>query len=265
MKQSILSHLPTNHPWAENIHWHDTIDSTNNEAKRLGAAGAPHGTVVIAGHQAGGRGRMGRSFHSPADLGLYLSVILRPNCAATELMHLTCAAAVAACHAVADTTDLWPNIKWTNDLVFAFKKLGGILTELSFHADGTINYAIVGIGINCNHTAADFPPELQHMAASIAMCTGNPVDCSRLAAQLIHQLYDMDQSLLLKKDLIMKLYRVRCMTLGREVAIHHFNEIRYGTAMDVDLDGGLIVRFSDGHKETVAAGEVSVRGMYGYM
>lgn len=265
MVQEILSHLPENHPWSRSIHWFDSIDSTNTKAKALAASGAPHGTVIVAGHQSGGRGRMGRSFHSPAGLGLYLSVILRPECPPAELMHLTCAAAVAACLAVAEETDLWPNIKWTNDLVFAFKKLGGILTELSFNADGTVNYAIVGIGINCNHRRQDFPPELQDMAASIAMCTRKPVDRCRLAAQLIRKLWDMDQALLREKNLIMNMYRVRCMTIGREVAIHRFQEVRHGTAMDVDLDGGLVVRFEDGHTETVAAGEVSVRGMYGYM
>jgi BirA family biotin operon repressor/biotin-[acetyl-CoA-carboxylase] ligase len=265
MVQEILSHFPENHPWTRNIHWFDTIDSTNTKAKTMAASGAPHGTVIVAGHQSGGRGRMGRSFHSPAGLGLYLSVILRPECLPTELMHLTCAAAVAACHAVAAETDLRPSIKWTNDLVFGFRKLGGILTELSLSANGTVNYAIVGIGINCNHRLPDFPPELQEMAASLAMHTGKPVDRCRLAAQLIRQLYDMDRGLLRDKGGIMDLYRAGCMTLGREVSIHRFEEVRHGTAMDVDDDGGLVVRFPDGHTETVAAGEVSVRGMYGYL
>ena len=91
MKHEILSYLPPDHPWANRIHYFDTTDSTNTQAKKMAAAGAPHGTVLIAGHQTGGRGRMGRSFHSPAGLGIYLSVILRPNCDPQDLMHLTCA------------------------------------------------------------------------------------------------------------------------------------------------------------------------------
>lgn len=265
MVQEILAQLPENHPWAQNIHWFDTIDSTNTRAKAMAASGAAHGTVILAGQQTGGRGRMGRSFHSPAGLGLYLSVILRPECPPTKLMHLTCAAAVAACQAVAEEAELRPGIKWTNDLVFGFRKLGGILTELSLNANGAVNYAIVGIGINCNHSRQDFPPELQEMAASVAMYTGKPVDRCRLAAQLIRQLCDMDRDLLRDKAGIMALYRAGCMTLGREVSIHRFEEVRHGTATDVDDDGGLVVRFSDGHTETVAAGEVSVRGMYGYL
>ena len=141
MKQRILDHLPRNHPWAGNIHYFDTIDSTNTEAKRLAAAGAPHGTVLIAGHQTGGRGRMGRSFHSPAGLGIYLSVILRPECAPGDLMHLTCAAAVAMCDAVENAAGFRPGIKWTNDLVYGKRKLGGILTELAFGSSGRVDYA----------------------------------------------------------------------------------------------------------------------------
>ena len=266
MIQNILSHLPPEHPWASRIHYHDTIDSTNNEAKRLAAEGAPHGTVVIAGHQTGGRGRMGRSFHSPTGLGLYLSVILHPDCAPGELMHLTCAVAVAACAAIDLETGLHPGIKWTNDLVFAFKKLGGILTELSLDpGSGRVNYAVVGIGINCGHTPSDFPPELRDMAASIAMFTGNPVDRGTLAARLIRELCAMDGLLLSRKKTVIDLYRVNCVTIGREVSIHRFEEVRHGTAVDVDDDGGLVVRFPDGHTETVAAGEVSIRGMYGYV
>ena len=265
MKQQILSHLPRNHPWAENIHWYDTIDSTNNEAKKLGTAGAPHGTVVIAGQQTGGRGRMGRSFHSPAGLGIYLSVILRPDCLPADLMHLTCAAAVAMCEAVEASAGFRPGIKWTNDLVCGKRKLGGILTELSFGAAGKVDHAVVGIGINCNHTAEDFPPELQNMAGSLSMFATHPVDPAQVAAAMMSALEIMSHDLLPKKNAIMNRYRTDCVTIGKEVSVHRFEEVRHGIATDVDNDGGLVVRFADGHAETVTAGEVSIRGMYGYL
>ena len=265
MKQEILSHLPPNHPWAETLHWFDTIDSTNTEAKRLAAVGARHGTVLIAGHQTGGRGRMGRSFHSPAGLGIYLSVILRPDCSPAELMHLTCATAVSMCDAVDAAAGFRPGIKWTNDLVHGKRKLGGILTELSLNADGTVNYAIIGIGINCRHTTADFPEELRDMAGSLSMVTGVSADTAKVAAAMIDALYSMDQCLLGEKAAIMDRYRADCVTIGQEVSVHRFEEVRHGTALGVDDAGGLTVRFEDGHTETVAAGEVSIRGMYGYL
>ena len=169
----ILGFLPDSHPWASTIICVGTIASTNTHAKNLAADGAPHGTVLIANHQTGGRGRMGRSFHSPAGSGIYLSVILRPDHLPGELMHLTCAAAVAMCDAVERCCGLRPGIKWTNDLVVGKRKLGGILTELSIDPKtGLVDYAIVGIGINCCHGSYDFPRELEAIAtAHLAMPT----------------------------------------------------------------------------------------------
>ena len=265
MKQRILSHLPRNHPWAEQIFYFDSIDSTNTYAKQLAAAGAAHGTVIIADHQTGGRGRMGRSFHSPAGLGIYLSVILRPDGSPTELMHLTCATAAAMCDAVEAAAGFRPGIKWTNDLVSGKRKLGGILTELALNGDGAVNYAIVGIGINCLHTAGDFPVELRDMAASLAMIANAPVDPAKVAAAMIGALETMSRSLLSEKAAIMDRYRRDCVTLGKAVSVHRFDQVRHGTAIGLDDDGGLEVCFDDGHRETVAAGEVSIRGMYGYL
>ena len=265
MKQRMLSHLPQNHPWAGHIHYFDAIGSTNDEAKARAASGAPHGTVVIARQQTGGRGRMGRSFHSPAGLGIYLSVILRPECAPAVLMHLTCAAAVAMCDAVEAAAGFRPGIKWTNDLVSGKRKLGGILTELSLNANGTVNYAVVGIGINCLHTPDDFPEELRDMAGSLSMVAGECVEPSRVAVAMIDALYHMDQSLLTRKTAIMDRYRADCVTVGKDVSIHRFEEVRHGTAVSIDDEGALLVRFPDGHTEAIAAGEVSIRGMYGYV
>ena len=130
MKEQIQSLLHTECPWRDTLYWYPVTDSTNTQAKLLAKQGAVHGTVLIAGRQTRGRGRMGRDFHSPADSGLYLSVILRPNCKPEQMMHLTCVAAVAACRAVYQVSGLTPGIKWINDLVLQNKKLGGILTEL---------------------------------------------------------------------------------------------------------------------------------------
>ena len=262
MKHEILSHLPGNFPWQ--VNWYDTVDSTNTKAKALARDGVPHGTVLIAGAQTAGRGRMGRSFASPAGLGLYLSVILRPGCKAEELMHLTCAAGVAACDAVLSVSGCRPGIKWINDLVAEKKKLCGILTELSVDAGtGLVSYAVIGIGINCNHRPEDFPPELRDIAVSLKTVTGKAVEISRLAAALITALYAMDQTLLSGRDAMMARYRADCVTLGQQVRVIG-QETRNATALDVDQAGGLVVRYENGDIETVSSGEVSVRGLFGY-
>lgn len=244
------------------IHHFDTLDSTNTKAKAMALEGAPRGTVVVAEHQTGGRGRLGRSFDSPTG-GIYMSMILRPNCPPTQLMHLTCAVAVAVCDAVEQTLSLRPQIKWINDLVFDGKKLGGILTELSINPKtGLVDFAIIGIGLNCNRTVKDFPVELRSMACSASMITGRPVDKDVLLAQILQALNHMELS---EKTDILQKYRQDCITLGKEVVVLRGETQRQGVAVDINTEGALLVTFEDGHTETVDSGEVSVRGLCGYI
>ena len=265
MLTSILSKLPSGFPWRDSILYFDTIDSTNTRAKVLAAQGAPHGTVLIADRQTGGRGRMGRSFHSPGGKGVYLSVILRPHCQAAQLMHLTCATAVATCNAMEFAENLRPGIKWTNDLVVGKKKLGGILTELSLCNDGSVEYAVVGIGINCSQTNQDFPEEIRSIATSLSTVVGHSVDRGKIAAAVILHLQQIMDTILTQKNVIMEHYRRDCITIGKEISVHSPTLVRHGTAIGVDDDGALLVAFPDGHTETVNSGEVSIRGMYGYL
>ena len=245
------------------LHRFETIDSTNTYLKQLAEAGAEGGTAVIAHSQTGGRGRLGRSFHSPAGSGIYLSYLLRPNCKPEGLMHLTCAVAVAMCDAVEKATGLRPGIKWTNDLVWQKRKLGGILTELGFE-NGLVSYAVVGIGINCTQTEEDFPRELRSIATSLSAVSGKAVDMAELEEQMLAALQTMAESLDRKED-ILRRYRSDCVTLGQQVCVVRADEVTYGTALDVDGDGALVVRFEDGSVRAVSSGEVSVRGMYGYL
>ena len=261
----ILSYLPESYPWRREFHYLDTVDSTNDRLKALARQGAPHGTVLIAGQQTGGHGRLGRTFQSPQGLGVYLSILLRPDCLPGELMHLTCATGVAMCDAVERAAAFRPGIKWTNDLVWQRKKLGGILTELGLRTTGHVDYAIVGIGINCCQQAADFPPELREMAASLSMAAGRPISRTHLAAAMMHSLAVMADNLLTGKDAMLEQYRRDCITIGQDISLVRGDEIRFGRALDVDGDGALVVAFPDGHVEAVSSGEVSVRGMYGYV
>lgn len=265
MDYLILSDLlPQTHPWGKTIYCYDSLPSTNTLAKALAAQGAPEGTVIIAKEQTGGRGRMGRSFSSPAGLGLYLSVILRPDCAPGELMHLTCAAGVASADAVEKAAAFRPKIKWANDLVFGKQKLGGILTELGFDGKGKVAWVVIGIGINCLHDSLDFPEDIRSIATSLSMAASRNIAPVDLAAHLIQQLYEMRQNLSDAKS-IMARYRIDCITLGQEICLNRAGLISYGKALAVNDDASLTVEFSDGSTETVASGEVSIRGMYGYL
>ncbi len=266
MKEQILSLLSKEYPWKEHFHWLEETDSTNDRLKAMARQGAPHGTVLIADRQSGGHGRMGRSFHSPGGVGIYFSILLRPQCAPGELMHLTCATAVAMCNAVEAAAGFRPGIKWTNDLVHQKRKLGGILTELGLSAKGTVDYAIIGIGINCCQQQADFAEDIRQIAGSLSMVTGRKIDRAQVAAAMMEALWQMDKMLLTEKARILKAYQNDCITIGQEVSLLQVGkEVRHGKAVDMDDEGALIVAFADGHRETVNSGEVSVRGMYGYL
>ena len=264
MKNKILSHLTTECPWRDTLYWYPQTDSTNTQAKLLAKNGAPQGTVLVAGNQTAGRGRMGRTFQSPDGKGVYLSVILRPGCSPAELMHLTCAVGAAMVGAVEAACGLRPQIKWINDLVVEGKKLGGILTELSF-AKGCVDYAVVGVGINCLQTQADFPEEIADIATSLSMVRGTPVRPEKLAAAMVEALWKMEKTLLTDKARWMADYKANCLTLGKDIQVLRDGQFLPGKALDIDADGGLVVRYTDGSVETVASGEVSVRGMYGYV
>lgn len=264
-REEILAHLPDPFPWRESLIAMDCVDSTNTRLKALAAQGAPHGTVLVADQQTGGRGRRGRGFSSPSGMGVYLSALLRPSCPPGKLMHLTCAVAEAMCHAVESTAGIRPGIKWTNDLVIGGRKLAGILTELSLEAEsGTVDYAVVGIGVNCCQTLSDFPEEIRETATSLKLVTGRETDRNAMAAAMISALHTMDGTLLSHQAEILDAYRRDCITLGREVVLLRGEERRYGTALSVDDAGALVVQFADGSREAVSSGEVSVRGMYGY-
>ena len=230
MEQEIRAFLPAEYPWTDRFHYFDTIDSTNNYLKKLAAEGAPHGTVAVANCQTGGKGRLGRSFQSPGGVGVYLSILLRPECPPEELMHLTCAVGVAMCDAVEQAAGIRPGIKWINDLVCGKQKIAGILAELGMGPDGNVSYAVVGIGINCCQTLQDFPEELRGRAASLAMVTGQPIDRARVAAAMMAELAKMDETLFTGKEAMLQRYRADCITLGQQISLVRGDEIRHGLA-----------------------------------
>lgn len=238
-------------------------DSTNNALKRM--CDAAHGTVILTRKQTGGRGRLGRVFVSPPG-GVYLSVLLRPNAFAEELLHLTPMAAVAVRRAIFDCCGFYTDIKWTNDLVYRGKKLCGILTELSTEAgSGALQSVIVGIGVNCNTALDELPKEVRAMATSLQEIVGRSIDPNELAAAMIVRLQEMDAALLTQKEEWMREYQAVCITVGKEVQIIRGTERTDAFAEGIDQNGGLIVRYQTGERAVISTGEVSIRGMYGYL
>lgn len=248
-------------PWSVRVL--DETDSTNNVLKR--ECTAPHGTVIITGKQTGGRGRLGRQFVSPRG-GVYLSVLLRPQAAPEQLLHLTPMTAVAVRRAIFDCCGVSVDIKWTNDLVAGGKKLTGILTEMTTEVgSGMLQSVIVGIGVNCNTALEELPPEVQPMATSLERLAGHPVNPNALAAAMVRRLYEMDTALFSGREAWLREYAAACVTLGQHVQIVRGDERREAFAEGIDENGSLRVRYPDGSTGIVAAGEVSVRGMYGYV
>lgn len=243
----------------------DTVDSTNDEIKRR-AADAPDGLVILAEQQTGGRGRRGRSFVSPAGQGLYLSVLLRPACALHEIPALTAWTAVAVCEALEQTCGISPGIKWPNDVIADGRKLCGILTELELEAEsGSLRYVVVGIGINLTQTEADFGPEVAPVAISLAQAAGKVPRRAELAAAVISALDSLYDAFPAGKPDYLEGYRRRCLTTGRPVQVITPAGTRRGTAEGIDETFSLVVRWENGVREAVSSGEVSVRGLLGYV
>ena len=241
------------------VYHYDAVDSTNTQCRRLAAEGVVN-AVVTADCQTAGRGRMGRSFQSPPGLGLYLSVLWR-GCPAEQLLTVTPLAAVAVCRAIQQVCGAVCGIKWCNDVVLDGKKLCGILTESSLRPDGGAEWLVVGIGVNVAQTA--FPPDIAGMAASLAM-QGYSVSPDTLAEVLLEQLTAMRQALP-HPQAWREEYRRRCVNLGRPVRVLRGDASRQAAALDVDQQFGLTVRYENGETDTVRSGEVSVRGLYGYI
>lgn len=248
------------------VRWLEETDSTNLDCRRAAAEGAEEGLVVLARAQRAGRGRRGRSFQSERDQGLYLSVLLRPKDFTPELSNLTAWVAVAVCRGVERACGLRPQIKWINDVILNGKKLGGILTELGLEpGTGRPDHVVVGIGLNVNQGWSDFEPELRDMATSLALELGKAPTMAELAAGIVLELEEMYAGFPANRAAYLAQYRAGCVTTGKRVQLVTPASREEAFALDVDEEFHLVVELPDGQRRTVSAGEVSVRGMYGYL
>ena len=236
-----------------------SIDSTNTYAKTLPPADGRR-IYVTAEEQTGGRGRRGRSFYSPAGLGLYLTGLYRPDPAPAFPSNFTAYVAVAVCLAIEKTCGLRPAIKWPNDILAGGKKLCGILTELAFEGEsGAVQYLITGIGINVGQTEADFPEEIRSLATSLILAGAKAPSRIRLCAALINELDKAYEAFLSGDAAYRELYRARCATLGQSIFLLSGPQKTPAFAEALAEDFGLIVRYEDGSRAVVYAGDVSVR------
>lgn len=260
----LMARLPEKR--SENIMYLKTVDSTNNYLRELAQNGAPDGTVVISDEQTKGKGRLGRSFSSPADSGVYLSMLMRPDSIPAQTASITAWVAVAMCDAIEAVSGIRPGIKWVNDLVINKKKVCGILTEMSVETEsGSIQYLIIGIGINVNEHQSDFPEEIRHIAGSLTSETGKRFSRAELACQMINSLDKLRCDWPGNKKAYLEAYKNSCITIGKEVRVFRGNRETTGYAETIDDDFGIVIRFDDGSRETFTSGEVSVRGLYGYV
>jgi len=220
-----------------------------DDACRQAEDGAPHGAVAIAEEQAAGRGRFGRRWVSPAGNNLYLTLVLRPDVA--RLRMLAMAAPLAVCRAVEAVTALQPMIKWPNDVQVGGRKLAGILIESEL-SGAEVAHALVGIGLNVNDPVAD--PEIAQIATSLARESGHDVSREFVLAALLNEMEALYES-----GDVYDGWRERVVTLGQDVRLAFQDEVYAGVAEDVDAEGSLLLRTSDGRLLTFEAGEVSLR------
>ncbi len=235
----------------------NTVDSTNTYLKKQAFSGAPEGTAVVANTQTAGRGRMGRSFASAPALGIYMSLLLRPDCTADSAQSLTANTAVAVCRAIETVCGLTPDIKWINDIYLNGKKICGILCESAVGENG-LDFVVIGVGLNVITRTEDFPPELRETAGSIYSETGKIVERGELISAILAELDKMYSLWKTDKSVYLEEYKKHCSMLGGFVTVMTKDGKLEVFAEDIAPDFGLKVKTAQGTR-VLYSGEVSVR------
>ncbi len=236
------------------IEVYDSLVSTNMHAKSVAKQGAPEGTVIIARSQTGGYGRMKRSFYSPCGSGLYMSLILRPKIVAKDALKITTAAAVAVSDSIELISGKKTGIKWVNDIFIGNRKVCGILTEAGFSAGETLDYAILGIGVNIYTPTKGFPNEIADIAGGIY--TDEPEDniINILCAEIINKF-----NYYYTENNFLDLYRSRSIVLGKKVTVCKGNESYTANVVGIDDDLRLLVKDKNENIAALDSGEISIR------
>lgn len=234
------------------------VPSTNSLLKDRANSGAKEGCVVIAGSQTAGRGRLGRHFYSPADTGLYMSLLLRPmGYSPAQAVKVTTMAAAAACLAIEAVSGRTAGIKWVNDICMNGRKVCGILTEGSFDLEsGGLDHIVLGVGINVYAPREGFPEDIAQIAGSVFSQQQSEVK-NRLAAAFLNRFMGYYRAE--DPSAYAETYREKSIVIGKEILVISPAGRREATALDVDRDCRLVVRYGDGTIEALSSAEVSIR------
>lgn len=254
----LMARLPANRVVGRDIRVFKETTSTNDVAEKLARDGVKQGAVIFAESQTKGRGRLGRKWESPVGKGLWFSVLLRPQLLPTEATQLTVVAATALARAVQSQTDIAPDIKWPNDLLIGGRKVAGILTEMSAEVD-RVNHVIIGIGLDVNQAASDFPPDVRKLATSLKLERGQPVHRGDLAAAILIEL-ERDYARVCRGEFtaLADEWESRCTTIGQHVTVLIGERRVQGRAESLDDSGALLLRTEHGRIERIIGGDVTV-------
>ena len=234
------------------------IDSTNNLAKKHSKNNAQEGLVIIAESQTGGRGRMGRSWHSPPETGIYLSILLKPNLKPDHLSFITLLAGVSAISTINEISHQRANLKWPNDILINDKKVCGLLCEMT-QEKGSSFSVVIGIGINVNQLPEQFPKDLKKTATSLRIINGSPINRLTVIQSLLTTL-DREYRFFLAEGghSVIKKWKLNTDLFGKKVSVKRGSVIITGTAMNLDELGRLVLRRDNGHAEVIDSGEVTL-------
>lgn len=264
----IASRLHTK--WAgQKLYFFESTGSTNPDAKRFAEEGAPHGTTVVADRQTAGRGRRGRSWESPAGTSIYFTIVIRPTFVPDKASMITLVMALSVAEAIQQATGLDTGIKWPNDIVVNGKKVVGILTEMSMTPEmNEIQFLVAGVGVNVNQESSeDFPEEIRKTATSLRIESGRQTDRAALLERILARFETDYETFERTLDLSGLQTRYEARLVGRNAAVRVLDPVgEYtGISRGITDTGELIVERETGETVLVYAGEVSVRGLYGYV
>ncbi len=244
------------------ILYHASIPSTMSAAKELALSGCVDGTVIIAGEQDSGRGRLGKSWSSPRG-GLWLSTVLRPQLSPQEISLISLAAGVGICRTIRKHCSMKAELKWPNDVLIRGKKVCGILAEGSINS-GRVEYIVLGLGVNLNLDINQLPEELQEYASTLSAEYGKPIDFTDFLKNLLIELDSAYSLLLNDRTAIIALWKGYSITIGKKVSAISGTQTIIGTAVDITDTGSLVIELESGETIEVCSGEVSLRGVNPY-
>ena len=229
------------------------LESTNKTAKELALSGAESGTLIIAEKQLNGKGRMGRTFYSPNKSGVYFSLLLKESYALEKFELITTAAALAVCNAIESLTDKSPKIKWVNDIFINGKKVCGILSEASFSGESSLDFIVLGIGINLYPPKNDFPSDIKNIAGAVLDNQQNNIK-NQFIIEIIKNFYDILNS---KSISFIKEYEKRMLLIGKSITYNQNGETKTAKVLGVDDRCRLKIIKPDGNTDLLFSGEIT--------